>query len=327
MFQKVKDIFLWVYGLFGTTNKANWKVVALCFFTATTFWFFNALNKSNYTTRLDYPLSFNFNDSSTIIVDKLPEKVTLDVSGGGWNLFRRFLGFDANPLEVDLENPTQTKYIMASALEPEIARQMSDLTLNYVVTDTLSINIEPLESRKLNVYVDTGDIDLRNSYQIVSDITIDPDTVWVTGPRSLVRALTDTARVNIPETNIDEDFDEQMPIVNLGSDLIDLQTAAVNVRFSVVEFVKDTRKATLLKKNFPNDSSAYLAEQEVGILFSYREDRQEAMDSLEFNVLADYARRNRKDSILVPRLIGLPDFVQDVSIVPDTLKVRYVEAK
>ena len=40
-----------------SSEKSKWRVVALCILGATTFWFFNALNKQ-YATRINYPIEF-----------------------------------------------------------------------------------------------------------------------------------------------------------------------------------------------------------------------------------------------------------------------------
>src|SRR5687767_8995754 len=48
-------------------HRRNWKAVALCIFAATVFWLFNALNKS-YTTNINLPLTFDYDQDSYIAV-------------------------------------------------------------------------------------------------------------------------------------------------------------------------------------------------------------------------------------------------------------------
>ena len=91
--------------LFGN----NWRAILLSVLAATTFWFFNALNK-NYSTRLNYPLGFSFTRDSVVVVNPLPDKVVVDVSGGGWNLMRKTFLFSATPILLQLDNPTEIKF-------------------------------------------------------------------------------------------------------------------------------------------------------------------------------------------------------------------------
>ena len=72
---------------FKTGINENWKVVVLAVAGAATFWLFNALNK-NYDTRLNYPVVFEFNRDSVVVVTPLAEEINIDVNGGGWNLIR-----------------------------------------------------------------------------------------------------------------------------------------------------------------------------------------------------------------------------------------------
>ena len=67
-------------------NRRNWKAVVLCMFTATIFWFFNALNKT-YTTNINFPLDFEFDRQNFIPVKGLPQFVRLNVleTGGSFS--------------------------------------------------------------------------------------------------------------------------------------------------------------------------------------------------------------------------------------------------
>jgi hypothetical protein len=71
-------------------NKKNWKAVVLCIFAATVFWFFNALNK-NYSTNINFALAFEYDQDRFIPMKSLPSTVRMNVTGSGWDLFRRSL--------------------------------------------------------------------------------------------------------------------------------------------------------------------------------------------------------------------------------------------
>jgi len=47
---------------------SNIKVVVLCVAAATTFWILNALNKEDYTTIVDYPIEFEFDQEQFMAV-------------------------------------------------------------------------------------------------------------------------------------------------------------------------------------------------------------------------------------------------------------------
>ena len=201
MLRKIKEIFTWIASLFSSSKKESWRVVLLCLLAGTTFWVLNALNKS-YTTKINYPITFLVDNlDSLVVVEELPEKIEIDVSGGGWNLLRKTYWFNINPINIPLNNPTQVKYILGSSLVPLIAEQLSEVSLNYVATDTLFIDIEKRIKKKVGVVVDSMQIDVNPPYRIISNISIDPDSISFEGPTSLVEALSDSILLSLP-TNI-----------------------------------------------------------------------------------------------------------------------------
>ena len=93
----------------------NWKVVMFSFLGATTFWLFRSLSQDQ-SALISYPIEFVFDEDSVVVMDPLPETVKIDVSSGGWNLFRRTLLFSVEPLKVELDNPSEIKFLNRSFL-------------------------------------------------------------------------------------------------------------------------------------------------------------------------------------------------------------------
>src|SRR5687767_9682749 len=93
-------------------NRKNWKAVVLCVLAATVFWFFNSLNK-RYTTNITFPVTFDYDDENYIAVKPLPSSVRINVTGVGWDLFRRSLGIKIPPLVIPIDRPAEVKKIPA----------------------------------------------------------------------------------------------------------------------------------------------------------------------------------------------------------------------
>ena len=198
---------------------------------ATTFWFFNELNKE-YTTRLIYPLKFNFERDSVVIIEPLPETIKIDVTGGGWNLLRRtFLLFNPTPLTFDLDNPTLIRFYSRSTLLPLVRAQLSELKVNYLMTDTIYFHIEEKLSKKVAVKVDSSSIQLKEDYRIISSIAITPDTLEFVGPRSFIDSLQSPFIIPISERAIDDEFDEGIDVPVIKEDIIFSDPDEVQVIF------------------------------------------------------------------------------------------------
>ncbi len=298
----------------------NLKVVLLSVLAATTFWFFSALNK-NYNARINYPLEFEFQRDSVVIMSPLPPDVQLDVSSGGWNLLRKTFWFNVTPILITLDNPTDVKFLTRSSILPIISDQLTDLDLNFVLTDTLFINVEEKVQRKIKVAVDSSRIPVAANYRLVSSIEIEPDSINVIGPVSLVNSMPEVYTLNIDRRNIDDNFRRNIDIQLPNENLMLSQPDEVNVLFNVAEFTNVTLPISVERENFPTDSSAWLKDSIVYVNYWIRSNQLQSVTPDSFAIMADYAMA--KDSFLLPVMLSFPESIEDLEYLPDTLSLGY----
>lgn len=311
--------------LFPSTKEGNLKVIFLCIFTATTFWFFNALNKADYTTRINYPIAFDYNKDSTVLLSQLPEDITIQVTGGGWNLLRKTILFDRQPVAIELEEPITTKFITAQSITDLVENKLDDVRLDYIVTDTLFINIDKAATKKVRLAVDTSKIQLANNYRIISNILITPDTARLQGPASLISEAPDTVYVDMPEDPISENFSEEVPVASMESEHIRITPEIVDVHFNVAPFSLYKTQIAMTPLNFPEDSTVYLERESVTISFWLQNNYVELANNYNFEVVANLRTLNPEDSTVTPALKSYPDFAKDITITPAKVRVEYVK--
>src|ERR1041385_5478344 len=91
-------------------DRANWKAVILCITAAMVFWVFNAFNK-DYSTNIRFPILFEFDGERYLPAEHFPKTVTANVSGNGWDLFRRYVGLKTVQVIIPLERPAEIRKI------------------------------------------------------------------------------------------------------------------------------------------------------------------------------------------------------------------------
>lgn len=131
-------------------DRTNWRAAFLCMVAALVFWFFNALNKS-YSTDVEFPVRFDYDLSQFAPVDALPHQLTVNVNGTGWELFREYVGFKQPELTIALQRPTEVRKIVGASLMPLLQPQLGKLKINYMVTDTLKIQLDEIEAHRFRV--------------------------------------------------------------------------------------------------------------------------------------------------------------------------------
>jgi len=303
-------------------NVSNVRVILLCVFGATTFWFFNALNE-NYSTTLNYPLNFIYDTDNYVAVESPPENVQINVTGLGWNLFRNSLGIKVTPLDIRLEEPAETKKIVSASVPGLINDQLDELQLNYVLTDTLFVNIDHKISKKFLLIIDSANISLEDNFRIVSPLQYSPDSVELQGPSRIIRNLPDTILVGIPQEEIDENYDEDVSINLPNGRLIRRNPPTVSVQFEAKEFVQRGVMAQVKIENISD--RAYIEVEEIKATFLVPESEVDEVDKNDFVALVNFNEINEKDSTINPRLDSSPDYATEVRIDTARIKVSFNE--
>ena len=286
---------------------------------AATFWLFRALNKS-HSALISYPIEFVFNVDSTVVMNPLPTTIKIDVSSGGWNLFRRTLIFSIDPIKVELDNPSEVNFLTKSFLSPIVEDQLKGLTINYIVTDTLFLSIERKITKQMILKVDSLSLPLEEDYQLMSNITIQPDHVVLTGPKSIINSFESDFYITLDENNIDEDFNGRVEVPIVFEDLIQSYPSEVNVSFEVDKFKNVKIGVPIILQNFPSNRVTTLLDSIVDVTYRVKESFKEDFSSEDFYVVLDYDFL-KTDSLGVPVLIKYPDTLRIVNI--DSQKVRF----
>ena len=286
---------------------------------AATFWLFRALNKS-HSALISYPIEFVFNVDSTVVMNPLPTTIKIDVSSGGWNLFRRTLIFSIDPIQVELDNPSEVNFLTQSFLSPIVEDQLKGLTINYIVTDTLFLSIERKITKRMILKVDSLSLPLEEDYQLMSNITIQPDHVVLIGPKSIINSFESDFYITLDENNIDEDFNGRVEVPIVFEDLIQSDPSEVNVSFEVNKFKNVKIGVPIILQNFPSNRVTTLLDSIVNITYRVKESFKEDFSSEDFYVVLDYDFL-KTDSLGVPVLIKYPDTLRTVSM--DSQKVRF----
>ena len=297
----------------------RFRVIALCFLAAATFWFLNALNE-DYSATVRYPLEFIYDQEKYMAVDRLPEDIQLNVNGLGWNLLRNNLGIKVKPIQVPLDNPAETKKISGAAMPAYISDQLSDFNLNFVITDTISINIDHIEDKLFYLTLDSLTVDLDDEHRITSAIHVTPDTVRIFGPASVIAELGDSIALVLPQDNVDENYKEIVPvsITHPKAGLLTRNPPTVEVLFDVAEFVTASGRLEIETENMPDGALVSPSE----MIFSYvvEANRAEQISADDFTLTANFENLNKEDSSIAPVITKIPSGITDVKL--DTVQIK-----
>lgn len=301
-------------------NKKNWKAVVLCMFAAMVFWFFNALNK-NYSTNLNFPVAFDYDQERYIPIKSLPSTVRMNVTGSGWDLFRRSLGFKVPPLVVPLENPAEARKIVGTTLPAIFAGQLERLKINFIITDTVRIHIEERLRKKFTVKIDSVQQYLNPDVGLVNKPILTPDTVWLEGPIGAIQKMPETLLLVLPQTNIRRDYNENVELLFGRNDVITAQPQKINVSFDVEKFVQVDKKIRLNIINIPSRLKQGGVSKEISCTYRLPASTSKTFTDDSLKAVVDLNNKPKGMYKLVPQIIGLPP--NAVVIKADTVLINF----
>jgi hypothetical protein len=299
-------------------NRKNWKAVSLCFFAATIFWFFNALNK-NYTTTLTFPLEFDYDRENYIAVTPLPSNVKINVTGIGWDLFRRSIGLKLPSLVIPLDRPSEVKRILATP--PVFANQLERFQINFVLSDTLRIALEPKEERWIKLRLDPNAIAIRKGFKRTSEPVLKPDSIFVQGPWPLVNSFIEPVHLRLGENNIDEDYSEDVEVEFLQNDLITRNPPTVLVEFKVDKLIELEDSIPLTVINYPKGANPYLGVKALACRFAIPESFMDEYQPDSVRAVIDLQNFTKGMKRIRPLVKGLPPYSEVFAI--DSIFVQF----
>ena len=285
---------------------------------------FLMLLNDNYTTRISYPIEFNYPDSAMVVVEELPDNVKINVSGGGWNLLRKTFWFTIDPVFIELEDPANEKFVLGSTLYPTISDQMTEIQLNFIETDTLWVAIDSLKQQKSVLKFDSAAVKLAPNFRITSSISLSTDTAIFTGPKRFVDSIPSEIILKTKRDAIDSDFKEDIMLSTFGSSLVRRNPVEVEVRFQVARFINQELMLPFKMINVPTDSFNYKMIDSLATLkFQIREELANQYNLDSFSIVVDYELMSPNDSTVIPRLESSPNMLKATDIKLDTLNYNY----
>lgn len=304
-----------------STKDEKLKVVVLCIIISTTFWFFSALNKSDYVTQINYPIEVVYNDSLYVALSEIPDKLPLEVTGGGWDLMTRSFGFNMEPLIIELENPIRDNYRLSSNLRQDIVPRLDPVTINYLLEDSLIFNIDERVSIDVELVLDSADIKLSPNQRITSEITLQPNMVRISGPKSLLDTIQRPIRISIGDTEFNKSVDQKFSIRDFGSSLISTDITEVSIKFEVTEFMRKEIELPIHPVNFKGKTGS-IEPKRVVVSYETLVSEIRNVDSLNLVLTADYSNLKKADGTIPIEITMKPSFILDPKLSQSKVKLK-----
>lgn len=220
------------------SKKTDYKAVAVSVLAAIVFWIMNALNKEGYSQKMSFPLQFLYNDSLYIPTQPLPKNIAVNVSGSGWSLLRKAFTSNATPIKYSVSKPLKTRFLNTGSLADSLSEYIKDVKVNYVVADRFELEFDRKVSKQFIIKVDSANIDLKDRFVISSLVNVNPRTITLEGPETVLAEMGSIIYVKVPTKRLQENYDDEVKLPLPQNALIKASKDRVAVSFEVAELLK-----------------------------------------------------------------------------------------
>jgi hypothetical protein len=308
----MKRLFIRIFG----KPPAEYPAILVCLFMAGVIWFFNAMNKE-YTTQIKYPVHFNFDEERLTSVSELPEKLKVNVTGQGWNLLKRSLFYNVKPVEIRTTGFAGKRFLTSPDLLPSFTAQMPELKINYVISDSILVNLNRLVTKRIQLQVDTSSFTAAAGYRIKYPIEINPAYTEVIGASTLMANVPKTLKVALPVNTLSANFEEAVPLSFKDLSFLKFKNKSVVVTVKVFKIkeieVRLPVEILNLKAGFKASDSL------VSVVLVVPEDEAANCKTDSIRIVADFKAVSDTSKAVTLKVKNLPKGLESYTIEPATI--------
>lgn len=266
--------FSWSRRLSGLREKLlNREVAVFGFFLLLSFflWFLNTLSK-DMTGRIVFPARYVNLTDNRALVNELPERIILTVTGPGYSILKNRLSGNKPPLPVDLarvnhkitrDDSRYEFYILTYGLREDFSRKLrDDFEILSVEPDTIFFEFDRIARKKVPVNPSV-EVSTMKQYMVYGRIKCQPDSVEISGPRAIVDTITEVVTKPEKLLQVNKNMTLNMNIESIKK--VNISHKKIEVTIPVEQFTEAVKEVPVMLLNVPDSGTIRLFPDKVKV--------------------------------------------------------------
>lgn len=268
---------------FPRTEKITAFIVA--FAIALGLWLLVNLGRE-YTLTVQIPLNIASLDEEYALVEELPEYVEATILAEGWKLLNVYNNPPAVPV-----NPSPEPLNVYELVQEQM-NIYPEVNIQQVEPSTLNLNIEERVSRRLPVKPNI-EVNFRRQYNFKSEPVVNPDSVTVSGARSLVDGLSGVNTKSYEFNELDSDIEAELELES-PSGLIQMGRRTVDFIAEVAEFTEAEVRLLIRVRGIPENEEVRFSPSVITVRYDVPIDQfAQTQESMPYEAYVDYEELER----------------------------------
>lgn len=311
----------------ASVNKKLY-VFLVCLFLSTFYWLINVLG-NQLSTDLEVNVTYNNQPLEHVILNKLPSQLIISVTTDGYSLLGYQLKFKKPTIEINLSNYqfdelNKKPEIQFKDFNRTISNQLGNkIIINEILPKSTQVILDKKTTKHLLV-IPNVKLTFKNQYLLSEGIIVNPYTVEVSGPASVLDSIKSIPTSFEEINNIEGSIVKKM---NLSSDFLTAQhlqtkTKSVEVKIITDKFTEYKLNLPISITNAPDTVNIDFIPQTIEIKFLIPLRKLAQLNTEDFKIMVDYNELSSIYKKLKVHLVNHPDFVKNITLKP--AKVEYV---
>ncbi|NGP89000.1 CdaR family protein [Fodinibius halophilus] len=217
-------------------------VFAVALILAFCFWLMVNLSRE-YNLNVELPITLGAVPEEQALVEDLPDKATVSVSGEGWKLISLY----NNPptINVDVTNAEVNVYDQVQ----QRMNTLPDINVQKVQPLILDVDLEERVSKKVPVRSRVN-VSFDKLYDFVGSPELSPDSVVISGARSLIANIKEWPTDSVNVTGVAGDLSQLVQLKESG-ELLNISNEQVTFSGKVSQFTEGEKVIDVSTRNMP----------------------------------------------------------------------------
>lgn len=306
-------------------RKTDFNSFLFFLFFAVVIWIFVQFSKQ-YNEVLDIPVRYVNIPPDKLLLESSPTNIQLRMQENGFriawfSLFPPTLSIDLSKAYIENGSLIYVIDENRSAIESQLEIDFDD---NQFVRDALVLNYEQKQEKKLPVKSEI-EIDYAVGYSTVGALSIEPDSVRVSGPDNILDTLSELRTFPLKLSKVKTD---QSGFVYLDTTFLPNLTFYRNkVKYSVdvEKFTEGKVQVPIELINVPQGLNVIIFPKETVLFFQVNLKDFSKVTASDFRVVANFANVRGEQDFLIPEVIKKPDFTSNIRL--NEKKIQFIIKK
>ena len=302
--------------------KSDRAILMVCIGIALVFWLLLKLSHT-YKTSKDFQIIYQLPEGKSM-VESPPEKVRLGLQARGFDLLYLFLPNEVPSIQYTLADQ-ETQSISASQIMNKARLTLSNIEVTDVNYDYIIINLDEQDEKRVPVNL-IHDIQFETGFQLQDSILIEPDSVSLRGPYSIIDGFNSWDSAPLRLENVKTTFEEEVPLVIPFDKVVSVRPEQVQVR-AVVE--QNTEKSLFVPLNVKNaPDSLKIFPDKIKLSGTVGLSKYNTVSEADFQLEVDLKGipLHTENNTIPVSIIKYPAYVKNIQISPKSVEFFFVQS-